>query len=38
MLKSIIMAKKHNILIIINKLENASLEDIINNNADSIIK
>ena len=37
-IESIIMAKKHNILIIINKLENASLEDIINNNAGSIIK
>ena len=37
-IESIIMAKKHNIPIIINKLENASLEDIINNNAGSIIK
>ena len=37
-IESIIMAKKHNIPIIINKLENASLEDIINNNAGSIIR
>ena len=37
-IESIIMAKKHNIPIIINKLENASLEDIINNNVGSIIK
>ena len=37
-IESIMMAKKHNIPIIINKLENASLEDIINNNAGSIIK
>ena len=37
-IESIMMAKKHNIPIIINKLENALLEDIINNNAGSIIK
>lgn len=37
-IESIIMAKNHNIPIIINKLEGISLENIINNNEGSIIK